>query len=149
MRYDFLQRLSDPLDLTWLPLLNSLQVRLVNEQLRLERDRSDGASVRSTGSAGNGNGDHLEKPAANLERASPRLTRIAMGDASTSKTPKCNSCGKSAYAAESVIVQDVAYHKTCFKCFECKTRLTLTTYKVRQSHPLLRAWIVVRDHVSR
>jgi hypothetical protein len=149
VKHDFLQRLSDPLDLTWLPRLTGLQVRLVNEQLRLERDRSDGASVRSTGSAGSGNGGHLEKPAVSLERASPRLTRLAMGESSTSKTPKCNSCGKSAYAAESVNVQDVAYHKACFKCFECKARLTLTTYKVRQAHSLLRAWIVVTVHGSR
>ena len=105
------------------------KVRLVNEQLRLERDRSDGASVRSSGSTDSTANSQMDKPITG-SKPSPRLTRLAMGETSSSKTPKCNACGKTAYAAESVNVKEATYHKACFKCHECKTRLTLTTYQV-------------------
>ena len=105
------------------------EVRLVNEQLRLERDRSDGASVRSSGSTDSTANSQMDKPITG-SKPSPRLTRLAMGETSSSKTPKCNACGKTAYAAESVNVKEATYHKACFKCHECKTRLTLTTYQV-------------------
>jgi hypothetical protein len=45
--------------------------------------------------------------------------------------PLPHSCMQTAYAAESLTCQDRTYHKTCFKCSECGTRLTLTTFKVR------------------
>ena len=37
---------------------------------------------------------------------------------------------QTAYAAESIVAKENTYHKSCFKCFSCSTRLTLTTYKV-------------------
>eukprot|EP00054_Salpingoeca_dolichothecata_P003669 m.27994 g.27994 ORF g.27994 m.27994 type:complete len:112 (-) comp14055_c0_seq1:288-623(-) len=45
-------------------------------------------------------------------------------------TPKCPVCSKSAYPAESIQLKAQSWHKSCFKCVECKVRLTLTTYKV-------------------
>eukprot|EP00052_Salpingoeca_macrocollata_P026391 m.244993 g.244993 ORF g.244993 m.244993 type:complete len:117 (-) comp22566_c2_seq1:70-420(-) len=44
--------------------------------------------------------------------------------------PKCPTCGKTAYPAESISAKEKTYHKICFKCCECDLRLTLTTYKV-------------------
>ena len=30
--------------------------------------------------------------------------------------PKCDACGKTAYLVESVKIQDLVFHKKCFKC---------------------------------
>ena len=41
---------------------------------------------------------------------------------------RCERCEKSAYPAESVDVDGKRWHRGCFKCFECGTTLSLTTF---------------------
>jgi len=40
---------------------------------------------------------------------------------------KCDGCGKTAYPVESVKIQDLCFHKKCFKCCECKCALNMNT----------------------
>eukprot|EP01120_Amphizonella_sp_Union-15-10_P015923 TRINITY_DN827_c0_g1_i1.p1 TRINITY_DN827_c0_g1~~TRINITY_DN827_c0_g1_i1.p1 ORF type:complete len:1002 (+),score=324.37 TRINITY_DN827_c0_g1_i1:84-3089(+) len=41
---------------------------------------------------------------------------------------KCVVCGKAAYNMEKISVEGVTFHKTCFKCAECKATLKLGNY---------------------
>eukprot|EP01121_Diplochlamys_sp_Union-15-3_P002430 TRINITY_DN1212_c0_g1_i2.p1 TRINITY_DN1212_c0_g1~~TRINITY_DN1212_c0_g1_i2.p1 ORF type:complete len:703 (+),score=204.05 TRINITY_DN1212_c0_g1_i2:100-2208(+) len=41
---------------------------------------------------------------------------------------KCAVCGKIAYNMEKVSVEGVSFHKSCFKCTECKSTLKLGNY---------------------
>jgi len=38
--------------------------------------------------------------------------------------PRCNKCGKKSYQAETVTYERIPYHKNCFKCIQCKKKLT-------------------------
>lgn len=38
---------------------------------------------------------------------------------------KCDACGKTAYPVESVKIQDLVFHKKCFKCCECSSPLNM------------------------
>lgn len=151
----------------------SHQVRLVNEQLRLERDKSDQSGV--SGATHHATEVVSAAPAASSTStfkvpalrptsyaepefkptatgggdSNPRASRFAPGQGA-STTPKCPNCGKPAYPAESIGVKEQQYHKACFKCKVCSTRLTLTTYKVRirlRYRPalkvLLRLWLLL------
>eukprot|EP00727_Mastigamoeba_balamuthi_P014061 m51a1_g9278 hypothetical protein (203) ;mRNA; r:114637-115486 len=42
---------------------------------------------------------------------------------------KCPVCSKSCYPLEGIAHNDVLYHKLCFKCEECKQKLTLQTFQ--------------------
>lgn len=42
-----------------------------------------------------------------------------------SKTNRCVICNKAAYPTESIKVDQLTYHKRCFKCEHCKCRLTM------------------------
>lgn len=48
-------------------------------------------------------------------------------DLETKSDPRCNLCGKVAYKAEVVTYERIPYHKNCFKCIQCKKRLTAGT----------------------
>ena len=41
---------------------------------------------------------------------------------------KCASCEKTVYTMEMVAVDGIAFHKTCFKCQECKKSLSPGNY---------------------
>jgi cysteine and glycine-rich protein len=47
-------------------------------------------------------------------------------------TEKCKKCGKSVYATEKITVEELdtkhIYHKTCLRCADCDTKLSLGTY---------------------
>lgn len=45
-----------------------------------------------------------------------------------SKTTICVICSKAAYPTESVKVDQLTYHKRCFKCVHCKCRLTMQNF---------------------
>lgn len=45
---------------------------------------------------------------------------------------KCAACGKTVYAMEKVEMNNQSYHKACFKCSHCKSRLTAKTFSVNQ-----------------
>jgi len=38
--------------------------------------------------------------------------------------PRCQKCGKKSYQAETVTYERIPYHKNCFKCLQCKKKLT-------------------------
>ncbi|ESO06826.1 hypothetical protein HELRODRAFT_110893 [Helobdella robusta] len=44
------------------------------------------------------------------------------------KVEKCETCGKSVYAAERQEAGGRIYHKLCFKCTVCKITLKLNNY---------------------
>eukprot|EP00056_Hartaetosiga_gracilis_P017444 m.7282 g.7282 ORF g.7282 m.7282 type:complete len:340 (+) comp5702_c0_seq1:41-1060(+) len=81
------------------------EVRMVNEQVRTAEESSS------------------------TSKSAPKSVS-ALAAKFGSGSPKCPSCGKSAYPAESVNVKGDTYHNACFKCCECNTRLTLSTYEV-------------------
>jgi hypothetical protein len=41
---------------------------------------------------------------------------------------KCLACGKTVYPGDRLSVEKVIYHKTCFRCAECKSTLSLGSY---------------------
>jgi len=41
----------------------------------------------------------------------------------------CKACSKKVYPLEAVTAENAKYHKGCFKCATCTSRVTLTTYK--------------------
>eukprot|EP00055_Hartaetosiga_balthica_P000412 m.136495 g.136495 ORF g.136495 m.136495 type:complete len:341 (-) comp10705_c0_seq1:927-1949(-) len=82
------------------------EVRMVNEQVRVAE----------------------ETPSSYSKPVSKSVSAIAAKFGSGA--PKCPTCGKSAYPAESVNVKGDTYHNACFKCCECNVRLTLSTYEV-------------------
>merc|ERR1711976_909734 len=43
---------------------------------------------------------------------------------------KCAVCSKTAYPLEAVTAGDLAFHKMCFKCTECKITLNVKNYKL-------------------
>ncbi|KJE90367.1 hypothetical protein CAOG_009454 [Capsaspora owczarzaki ATCC 30864] len=47
-----------------------------------------------------------------------------------SKALPCVTCGKTAYPLESFCIRNNNWHKTCFQCSICSTKLTLNTYKL-------------------
>lgn len=38
--------------------------------------------------------------------------------------PRCQKCGKTSYKAETITYERIPYHKQCFKCVQCKRKLT-------------------------
>jgi len=42
---------------------------------------------------------------------------------------KCDTCGKSVYAAERMEAGGRIFHKLCFRCSVCKNSLKLNNYK--------------------
>ncbi|KAI3382574.1 hypothetical protein SNEBB_003724 [Seison nebaliae] len=42
---------------------------------------------------------------------------------------KCGRCEKTVYATELITAAKRAWHKSCFKCKSCGTRLELRSYK--------------------
>lgn len=38
--------------------------------------------------------------------------------------PRCQKCGKTTYKAETITYERIPYHKNCFKCAQCKRKLT-------------------------
>ncbi|XP_014674759.1 PREDICTED: LIM domain-containing protein WLIM2a-like [Priapulus caudatus] len=45
------------------------------------------------------------------------------------KLEKCGVCEKTVYAAERIEAGGVIFHKMCFKCSVCKTKLDLGNYQ--------------------
>jgi recombinational DNA repair protein (RecF pathway) len=43
---------------------------------------------------------------------------------------KCTGCGKVVYATEKLTAGSHVFHKACFKCAQCGTKLTMNTYSV-------------------
>ena len=41
---------------------------------------------------------------------------------------KCQKCEKTVYPMERVAVDELVFHKTCFRCGECNKVLSLGTY---------------------
>lgn len=50
-------------------------------------------------------------------------TRVSTGGAA-----KCPACGKTAYPLESITCDGVTYHKRCFRCKECNSKLSVGGY---------------------
>ncbi|KAL1207958.1 LIM domain-containing protein WLIM2b [Cardamine amara subsp. amara] len=46
----------------------------------------------------------------------------------TGTQQKCKACEKTVYAVELLSADGVGYHKSCFKCTHCKSRLQLSSY---------------------
>eukprot|EP01083_Nonionella_stella_P007715 22223_1 len=46
----------------------------------------------------------------------------------------CAGCQKRAYPTERVVVDSLCYHKRCFKCSHCKTRLTMGGFAMINGH---------------
>ena len=50
----------------------------------------------------------------------------------SSQTEKCTSCGKTVYATERIIVEELKvqkpYHKSCLRCSHCNAKLDLSNY---------------------
>jgi len=50
----------------------------------------------------------------------------------SSQTEKCTACGKTVYATERIIVEELKvqkpYHKNCLRCSHCNTKLDLSNY---------------------
>lgn len=47
-----------------------------------------------------------------------------------SSSSKCTMCKKSVYRVERLDVDKMVFHKACFKCFHCKSKLTLTSFSM-------------------
>ncbi|KAG9144877.1 hypothetical protein Leryth_027409 [Lithospermum erythrorhizon] len=43
---------------------------------------------------------------------------------------KCKSCDKIVHFAEMMSADGIPYHKTCFRCIQCNTRLTMSSYSL-------------------
>uniref|UniRef100_A0A3B5MMC3 LIM zinc-binding domain-containing protein n=1 Tax=Xiphophorus couchianus TaxID=32473 RepID=A0A3B5MMC3_9TELE len=44
------------------------------------------------------------------------------------KTTKCAACQKTVYPLEKMVVGEHTYHKNCFACSHCNTKLNLCNY---------------------
>jgi hypothetical protein len=64
-------------------------------------------------------------PAAN-KLASDKFSKF--GPAAGGASNKCAECSKTAYPVEQIRVDDVVFHKACFKCAHCNNKLTLGKY---------------------
>ncbi|KXS10042.1 hypothetical protein M427DRAFT_159899 [Gonapodya prolifera JEL478] len=49
-----------------------------------------------------------------------RRTSSAASPFASSGSPKCPACGKSVYPMEELRVDEARFHKSCFRCTECK-----------------------------
>uniref|UniRef100_A0A3B3X592 LIM zinc-binding domain-containing protein n=1 Tax=Poecilia mexicana TaxID=48701 RepID=A0A3B3X592_9TELE len=54
------------------------------------------------------------------------LTRSA--SVRVNKTTKCAACQKTVYPLEKLVVGEHTYHKNCFACSHCSTKLNLWNY---------------------
>ena len=64
-------------------------------------------------------------PFFNLRRRTdsrPQATKVSVG------ANKCQKCEKTVYPMERVAVDELVFHKTCFRCGECNKVLSLGTY---------------------
>lgn len=57
--------------------------------------------------------------------STPSRLRIAGGGLKL-ETPKCSVCQKAAYPQESQTYDQKVFHKSCFKCLNCKSSVTIT-----------------------
>ncbi|GAB4827539.1 LIM domain-containing protein WLIM2b [Ancistrocladus abbreviatus] len=46
----------------------------------------------------------------------------------TGTLDKCKACDKTVYVMDQLAADGVSYHKSCFKCSHCKSRLQLSNY---------------------
>jgi len=51
--------------------------------------------------------------------------KFKFGAASGNASNRCVSCGKTAYPVEQLRVDDIVFHKQCFKCEHCHNKLSL------------------------
>ncbi|XP_041367766.1 involucrin-like isoform X9 [Gigantopelta aegis] len=72
--------------------------------------------------------DHSEVPAVRSENIAD--AKKSGGYMVAVQAEKCGVCGKSVYAMERLEMNKVVYHKTCFKCSQCKATLTPKTFAV-------------------
>jgi uncharacterized CHY-type Zn-finger protein len=63
-----------------------------------------------------------------VQRLSAAWVRVAQAAKVQVSTPKCQKCDKAVYPMERVNVDDVIFHKACFRCGECSKTLSLGTY---------------------
>ncbi|KEH18910.1 putative transcription factor interactor and regulator LIM family [Medicago truncatula] len=46
----------------------------------------------------------------------------------TGTLDKCKACDKTVYVVDLLTLENIPYHKSCFKCSHCKGNLTMSTY---------------------
>ncbi|PNX73972.1 pollen-specific protein SF3-like [Trifolium pratense] len=46
----------------------------------------------------------------------------------TGTLDKCKACDKTVYVVDLLTLENIPYHKQCFKCSHCKGCLTMSTY---------------------
>merc|ERR1711991_744403 len=52
---------------------------------------------------------------------------------------KCEKCQKTVYPTEIMNIDQISYHRWCFKCSHCNCRLTLNNYAMIESTPYCKA----------
>jgi len=45
---------------------------------------------------------------------------------------KCSVCGKTAYPMETIVEQNIIFHKNCFKCAHCNNKLKVGNFAALQ-----------------
>jgi len=94
--------------------------------------RQSARSTDANGAAMRTNGD-VVKSTATATMSTATATTVEANEASKKVSAllarvRCERCEKSAYPMESVDVDGKRWHKGCFKCFECGTSLSLSTF---------------------
>ncbi|KAH3887991.1 hypothetical protein DPMN_012012 [Dreissena polymorpha] len=67
----------------------------------------------------------MEEDAVSTSNEDKTMFRVA-------QTEKCSACEKTVYAMEKLEMNGLVYHKNCFKCSHCSSRLTPKTFSMNE-----------------